>query len=232
MSIDPSEIVYFQWGFVRITATLVFTWITMLVLVGGSFLITRKLAKGWHITGGQNVLEAVIETIRSQIREISKEDPGRYLPFIGTLFIFILVSNILAVIPGYLPPTGSLNTTIALALCVFLAVPVYGIASQGLGGYLKQYLKPSAFMLPFNIIGEISRTLSLAIRLYGNMMSSSVIIAILLGVIPLFFPVIMQVFGLLMGLIQAYIFAILAIVYIASASKQKEQITRKIEEVS
>ena len=227
MSIDPSEIIYFEWNFVRITATLVFTWITMLVLISVSFLITRKLQDGPDISGGQNVLEAVIETIRSQIQEISKEDPGKYISFIGTLFIFILVSNILAVIPGYLPPTGSLNTTIALALCVFLAVPVYGVASQGLGEYLKQYLKPSLFMLPFNIIGEISRTLSLAIRLYGNMMSSTIIIAILLGVIPLFFPVIMQLFGLLTGLIQAYIFAILAIVFIASASKQKEQNTEE-----
>ncbi len=227
MSIDPSEIIYFEWNFVRITATLVFTWITMLVLISVCFLITRKLQDGPDISGGQNVLEAVIETIRSQIQEISKEDPGKYISFIGTLFIFILVSNILAVIPGYLPPTGSLNTTIALALCVFLAVPVYGVASQGLGEYLKQYLKPSLFMLPFNIIGEISRTLSLAIRLYGNMMSSTIIIAILLGVIPLFFPVIMQLFGLLTGLIQAYIFAILAIVFIASASKQKEQNTEE-----
>jgi F-type H+-transporting ATPase subunit a len=227
MSIDPSEIVYFQWNFVRITATLVYTWITMLVLISVCFLITRKLQDGPDIGGGQNILEAVIETIRSQIQEISKEDPGKYIAFIGTLFIFILVSNILAVIPGYLPPTGSLNTTIALALCVFLAVPVYGVASQGLGKYLKQYLKPSLFMLPFNIIGEISRTLSLAIRLYGNMMSSTIIIAILLGVIPLFFPVVMQLFGLLTGLIQAYIFAILAIVFIASASKQKEQNTEE-----
>ena len=148
MSIDPSEIIYFEWNFVRITATLVFTWITMLVLISVCFLITRKLQDGPDISGGQNVLEAVIETIRSQIQEISKEDPGKYISFIGTLFIFILVSNILAVIPGYLPPTGSLNTTIALALCVFLAVPVYGVASQGLGEYLKQYLKPSLFMLP------------------------------------------------------------------------------------
>lgn len=227
MSIDPSEIIYFEWNFVRITATLVFTWITMLVLISVCFLITRKLKDGPDISGGQNVLEAVIETIRSQIQEISKEDPGKYISFIGTLFIFILVSNILAVIPGYLPPTGSLNTTIALALCVFLAVPAYGVASQGLGGYFKQYLRPSLFMLPFNIIGEISRTLSLAIRLYGNMMSSTIIIAILLGVIPLFFPVIMQLFGLLTGLIQAYIFSILAIVFIASASKQKQQNTEE-----
>lgn len=225
MKIDPSEIVYFQWGFVRITATLVFTWVTMLILAVVSFLLTRNMKAEGEISKGQNILEALVETIRSQIKQISQQDPGKYLPFIGTLFIFILTSNILSIVPGFRPPTGSLNTTIALAICVFLAVPVYGIADQGVGDYLKEYIKPTVVMLPFNIISEISRTLSLAIRLYGNVMSSSIIVAILLGVIPLFFPIIIQALGLLTGVIQAYIFAILAIVYIASSTeKDKEKI--------
>lgn len=225
MKIDPSEIVYFQWGFIRITATLVFTWITMLILAVVSFLLTRNMKAEGEISKGQNILEALVETIRSQIKQISQQDPGKYLPFIGTLFIFILTSNILSIVPGFRPPTGSLNTTIALAICVFLAVPVYGIADQGVGDYLKEYIKPTVVMLPFNIISEISRTLSLAIRLYGNVMSSSIIVAILLGVIPLFFPIIIQALGLLTGVIQAYIFAILAIVYIASSTeKDKEKI--------
>lgn len=225
MKIDPSEIVYFQWGFIRITATLVFTWVTMLILAVVSFLLTRNMKAEGEISKGQNILEALVETIRSQIKQISQQDPGKYLPFIGTLFIFILTSNILSIVPGFRPPTGSLNTTIALAICVFLAVPVYGIADQGVGDYLKEYIKPTVVMLPFNIISEISRTLSLAIRLYGNVMSSSIIVAILLGVIPLFFPIIIQALGLLTGVIQAYIFAILAIVYIASSTeKDKEKI--------
>lgn len=223
MNIDPSQTVYFEWGFIRITATLVFTWITMLVLILGSYLITRTIKPGTEVTRGQNALEALIETIRSQIKQISQEEPGRYLPFIGTLFIFILAANVLSIVPGFTSPTGSLNTTIALALCVFLAVPVYGISDRGIGGYLKEYIKPTVVMLPFNIISEVSRTLSLAIRLYGNVMSSSVIVAILLGVIPLFFPVIIQALGLLTGVIQAYIFAILAIVYIASSTKKKKE---------
>ena len=218
MNLDPSDIVYFEWGFIRITATLVFTWITMLILSLGSYLITRNLSSETEISRGQNILEAVIETLRKQIKDISKQDPGRYLPFIGTLFIFILSANVLSIVPGFTSPTGSLNTTIALALCVFFSVPIYGIASQGVGGYLKEYIKPTVVMLPFNIISEISRTLSLAIRLYGNVMSAGVIVAILLGVMPLLFPVVMQVLGLLTGAIQAYIFAILAIVYISSAS--------------
>jgi F-type H+-transporting ATPase subunit a len=223
MNLDPSDIVYFQWRFVTISATLVFTWVTMFVLVVGSYLITRNVKPGPEISHGQNILEALIITIKKQIYEVSRQDPGQYLPFIGTLFIFILASNILSVVPGFRPPTGSLNTTIALALCVFLAVPVFGIASQGIKGYLKEYIKPTVVMLPFNIISEITRTMSLAIRLYGNVMSASIIAVILLGVIPLFFPIVMQVLGLLTGVIQAYIFAILAIVYIGSATKKKKE---------
>lgn len=223
MNIDPSEIVYFEWGFVRITATLVFTWVLMVILATLSYMVTRNIKVEGEISKGQNILEALIETINSQIRQISQQDPGKYLPFVGTLFIFILVSNILSIVPGFISPTGSLNTSIALSLCVFLSVPVFGIGERGIGGYLKEYVKPTFIMLPFNIISEISRTLSLAIRLYGNVMSSSIIVAILLGVVPLFFPVIIQALGLLTGVIQAYIFAILAIVYIASATENKKK---------
>lgn len=226
MTIDPSEIIYWEWGFVRITATLVYTWITMFILALTSFLVTRKLKVEGQISKGQNILEALVETIKSQIKQISQQDPGKYLPFIGTLFIFILVANVFSIIPGFRSPTGSLNTSITLSICVFLAVPVYGIADQGIGGYLKEYIKPTFIMLPFNIISEISRTLSLAIRLYGNVMSSSIIVVILLGVIPLFFPVIIQALGLLTGVIQAYIFAILAIVYIASSTEKEKKKTK------
>jgi F-type H+-transporting ATPase subunit a len=224
MNIDPSDIVYFQWGFMRITATLVFTWVIIIFLAVVSYVLTRDIKIQGEISRGQNVLEALVETINSQITQVSQQEPGKYLPFIGTLFIFIFVANVFAIIPGFIPPTGSLNTSIALALCVFMSVPVYGIAEKGIVEYLKEYIKPTFIMLPFNIISEISRTLSLAIRLYGNVMSTSIIVAILVGVIPLFFPVIIQALGLLTGVIQAYIFAILAIVYIASATKNREKI--------
>lgn len=221
MTLDPSSIVYFEWGFVRIDATIAFTWLTMLLLCAVSFIITRGIREGTEVSRGQHMLEAVVETMQSQIEQVSRQSSVKYLPFIGTLFIFILVSNVLGIVPGYISPTGSLNTTIALALCVLIAVPVFGIASQGAGKYFKQYMEPTVIMLPFNIISEITRTLSLAIRLYGNVMSANVIIAILLGVIPFFFPIIMQALGLLTGVIQAYIFAILAIVYIASAVRNE-----------
>ncbi len=227
MNLDPSDIIYFQWKFVTISATLVFTWLTMIILTLVSFFITRSLKAGSEITKGQNALEAFILVIKKQIQDVSRQDPSKYLPFIATLFIFIIVSNILSVVPGYIAPTGSLNTTLALSLCVFLAVPTFGISSQGFVGYLKQYIQPTVIMLPFNIISEFSRTLSLAIRLYGNVMSASIIITILISVIPIFFPVVMQLLGLLTGVIQAYIFAILAIVYIGSATKKE---ANKIEE--
>ncbi len=229
MTINPDLIIFFEWGWFRLNSTIFFTWLVMLFLTLGSWLITRKLTTAGKLSRWQNLLEVLLTLIKDQIREVSRQEPGPYLPFVGTLFIFIAFSNILAIVPGYTPPTSSLSTTAALAICVFVAVPVFGIAHQGVLRYLKQYLQPTFFMLPFNIIGELSRTMALAVRLYGNMMSGTIIVAILLTITPLIFPVIMQVLGLLTGLIQAYIFAILAMVYIASASKAHQQTEKKGE---
>ena len=229
MSISPDQIILFQQGWFTINATIAFTWLLIIILTLGSWLITRRLSSEGTLTRWQNLLEVLIGGIKGQIREVSRQDPGPYLPFVGTLFIFIAISNILAIVPGYLPPTSSLSTTAALAICVFVAVPIFGIAQRGILSYLKQYVQPTFFMLPFNIIGEISRTLALAVRLYGNMMSGTIIVAILLTITPLVFPVVMQALGLLTGLIQAYIFAILAMVYIASASKAHQELEKKGE---
>lgn len=157
--------------------------------------------------------------------EASRQEPGKYLPFIATLFLFIVTSNIFSMIPGFRPPTASLSTTAALAFCVFVAVPVFGISSYGAKSYFRRYIQPTPFMLPFNIIGEFSRTVALAIRLFGNIMSGSLAVTIIISITPLFFPIIMQVLGLLIGIIQAYVFAILALVYIASATKAQEKET-------
>ena len=174
------------------------------------------------MTRWQNAFETIISYIRGQISEITQQDPDRYLPFIGTLFLFISVSNFLLFVPAYHPPTSSLHTTAALAICVFFAVPIFGIMEQGLSGYLRNYMKPTPLMLPFNIIGEISRTLAMAVRLFGNMMSHTMIMAVLLSIVPLFVPVLMQVLGLLIGQVQAYIFAVLATVYIGAAARHEE----------
>lgn len=217
----PDQIIYWQWGFVNLNATIVNTWVTMALLIGVAWLATRNLTTGPGMSRWQNFMEVILDEIRNQIREITGGSAGLYLPFVGTLFLLIAVSNILGAfnIPGYIPPTASLSTTAALAICVFVAVPAYGILSQGLAGYLKNYLRPTPFMLPFHVIGEVSRTLALAVRLFGNMMSGAKILAILLAIAPLVFPIFMQLLGLLTGLIQAYIFAILAMVYIASATR-------------
>jgi F-type H+-transporting ATPase subunit a len=167
-------------------------------------------------------LEALVEVIRNQIRDIIREDSLPYLPFIGTLFLFISVSNFLSFVPGYHPPTGSISTTAALAVCVFFAVFVYGISRAGIKGFFRHYISPTVFMLPFNIIGELSRTLALAVRLFGNVMSGTMTAALLLSVAPLFLPAVMEILSLLIGQIQAYIFAVLAAVYIASATRARK----------
>lgn len=222
MRISPDAIVFFQWGPVSLNATIVFTWFVMALMVLGSWLVTRRLSAETRLSRWQNLLEVLVAGIRDEIREISGQAPGQYLPFVGTLFLFIAVSNLLSIVPGYEPPTGSLSTTAALAACVFVAVPVYGISQKGIS-YFAQYIKPSVFMLPFNIMGELSRTLALAVRLFGNVMSGTMIAAILLAITPLIFPIVMQALGLLTGLIQAYIFAILAMVYIAAATRAQRQ---------
>jgi F-type H+-transporting ATPase subunit a len=219
MELSLDSVVLWRWGPVLLNATILYTWLVMGLLTLGSWLITRKLSTGARISKWQNLLEVVVASTREQIRQISQEEPGPYLPFIGTLFIFISVANLLAVVPGYHPPTDSLSTTAALALCVLVAVPVFGIAQQGLGGYLSHYLKPTVLMLPFHILSEMTRTLALAVRLFGNVMSGAMIGAILLAVVPLFFPLVMQLLELLIGQVQAFIFAVLATVYIASATQ-------------
>lgn len=221
MRISPDSIVFWEWTHFSLNATVVYTWVVMVALTLGAWLITRRLTDGVDISHWQNLLEVLVTGLRDQIHEIGGRDPGPYLPFVGTLFVFIATCNLLAVVPGFIPPTGSLSTTVGLALTVFVAVPAYGVSQEGLGRYLSNYARPSVFMLPFNVLGEVSRTIALAVRLYGNVMSGTVIVAILLGLAPFFFPIVMQMLGLLTGLIQAYIFAVLATVYITSATASR-----------
>ena len=219
MHLSPDQMIFWEHGFVKLNATIVFTWGLMFVLVVGSKLITRKLSMDLERSRWQNFLEIVITAIEKQIAEVGLSEPRKYLGFLGTLFLFVASASLCTVIPGFEPPTGSLSTTVALALCVLVAVPFFGILDQGFSGYLKSYVEPTVIMLPFNIISEISRTLALAIRLFGNMMSGTMIIGILLTITPFFFPIVMTVLGLLTGMVQAYIFSILAAVYIAAATR-------------
>jgi F-type H+-transporting ATPase subunit a len=223
MELSPDSTVFWQWGPVRLNATIAFTWLVMAILSLGSWLVTRRLEDNGKMPRLRNFLETLVAILNDQIRAIGHKEPGRFLPFIGTLFLLIAAGNSMEIIPGFEPPTGSLSTTAALAICVFIAVPFFGVKQKGLSGYLKHYVKPSIFMAPFEIIGEFSRTLALAVRLYGNVMSGTIIVGILLSIAPLFFPIVMQALGLLIGIIQAYIFAVLAMVYIASATSEKKE---------
>lgn len=229
MQLSPDELIFWQSGIFKINATIAFTWLLMLVLVGGSMLITRGLSRGMERTRWQNSLEIIVTVIVEQIEEVGLRTPKKYLPFLGTIFLFVAAASLATIVPGFESPTGSLSTTTALALCVFVAVPLFGIRDQGLGDYLKSYLEPTFIMLPFNIISELSRTLALAIRLFGNMMSGAMIIGVLLSITPFLFPIIMTALGLLTGMVQAYIFTILAAVYIAAATRtqQNQNQTRK-----
>lgn len=219
MHLTPDEMIFWQLGFIKLNATIVFTWGLMLLLAVGSKLVTGRLSTGLNPSRWQIILEILVTGIEQQIKEVGLNQPRKYLGFLGTLFLFVAVASLCTIIPGYEPPTGSLSTTAALALCVFVAVPTFGIKEQGFGGYLKSYVEPTIIMLPFNIISEASRTLALAVRLFGNMMSGAMIIAILLTITPFLFPIIMTALGLLTGMVQAYIFSILAAVYIAAATR-------------
>ncbi|MEW6333715.1 MAG: F0F1 ATP synthase subunit A [Thermodesulfobacteriota bacterium] len=223
MRLSPDEIILWQYGSVKLNATIAFTWGLMLLLAIGSKLVTRNLSTGLTRSRWQNLLEIVVTAIVRQIEDVGLAQPRRYLDFLGTLFLFVATASLCTVLPGYEPPTGSLSTTVALAICVFVAVPLYGVEEQGAGGYLKTYLKPTVVMLPFNVISEISRTLALAVRLFGNMMSGAMIAGILLTITPFVFPIVMSLLGLLTGMVQAYIFSILATVYIAAATRTRQR---------
>jgi F-type H+-transporting ATPase subunit a len=210
--------IFWQHGFLKLNGTIAFTWALMLVLAVGAKLVTRKLSTDLKRSRWQNLLEIVVTAIQDQMTQVGLRNTKKYIGFLGTIFLFIALANLFTIIPGYQPPTSSLSTTTALALCVFVAVPLFGIEDQGLGGYLKSYAQPTVIMLPFNIISELSRTLALAVRLFGNMMSGAMIIAILLTITPFLFPIVMTALGLLTGMVQAYIFTILAAVYIAAAT--------------
>lgn len=223
MHLSPDETILWDGGLVKLNLTIVTTWGLMALMGIGSWLITRRLTSEITISKWQNFLEMVVVGIRDQIADVGLKRAELYLPFIGSLFLFIAVANACTIIPFYEAPTGSLSTTAALAICVFVAVPVFGVRARGFGGYLKTYLHPTFIMLPFNIISELTRTLALAVRLFGNIMSGAMIAGIIVVLAPLFFPILLDALELLTGMVQAYIFSILATVYIAAASHDENE---------
>lgn len=224
MDITTDTIIYFQWKWITLNATIVNTWIVMALLTLTSWLITRKISYDpKKIPRFQHALEITVRYLREQIRDITEEDPSPLLPLLGTLFLYISISNFLGIVPYFFPPTGSFSTTGALALCVFFSVPYFGIRKLGIKKYIKQYFQPTPLLFPFKIIGEVTRTFALAIRLFGNIMSGTLVVLVLVSVAPLFIPIFMQLLGLLIGQIQAYIFAVLATIFIASGMRAQIQ---------
>ncbi len=222
MNITPDQIIFWQSGFFNLNLTLVTTWLICLLLLSASRLITRNLSTRAKISRWQNLCEIIILFVRGQLHEIGLTRPDRYLGLLVSLFLFIATAALLTILPVYEAPTASLSTTVALALLIFIAVPFYGIRERGFKAYLKHYLEPTVIMLPFNIVTELSRTLALAFRLFGTMLSDTMILAIVILLAPLFFPILVKLLGLLIGMVQAYIFTILAMVYIAAAVSGKE----------
>jgi len=227
MTINPDKIIVIKTGPIEINSTIFFTWIVMAVLIIISFIATRKLSSGTKISRMQNILESIVEIINNQIKGITGVSYAFYFPFLATMFLFILTCNILVILPLYHPPTSSFSTTAALAFSVFIAVPFFGIVKLGFFSHMKSYLEPTFIMLPFNILSEISRTIAMSVRLFGNVMSESLIGAILLLIVPFFVPVVLKVLGLIIGVIQAYIFFILSSVYIGASTQAPLEIKFK-----
>lgn len=230
--ISPDQVIIWSWGFITINATILYTWLVMAILVAGSWFVTRNLSSEINVSRWQHFLEVIVSIIRGEINEMTKKGADAFIPLVGTLFLFICLSNILVIVPGFVAPTSSMTTTAALATCVFIAVPFYGITRTGVFHYIKEYFQPNFIFFPFHIMGELSRTLALTVRLFGNIMSHEKVVGILLAVTPFLFPVVMQVLGLLIGIIQAYIFAILSMVYIASALSTEDETHLEVKKES
>ena len=216
MEINPlGTEIFFHLGPVPISRAVVTTWGIMALLTLISWLGLRRA----HVHAGtfQTVLEIVVETMSTQIGDIVRGDARPYVPLLGTLFLFLIFANLSAIVPDMKPPTGHIETPAALAAIVFFSVHFFGIRSQGLLNYVRRYTKPNVLLLPLNILSEITRTFSLMVRLFGNIMSHEIIIAIIVMLAGLFLPIPFMLLGILIGIIQAYIFAVLAAVFIGAA---------------
>ena len=214
------HILFYLFG-LPINATLFYTWLVMLILVLLAAYTTHNLTSTKKIGRLQMVMEMLVQTLCGQIHDVSNDRPHKYISLIGSLFLFIAFSNFLTIIPWFDPATASLSTTAAFAFVVFLAIPYYGIKNAGIKGYLKKFIDPTPVMLPMNIISDFSSTFALAFRLYGNMLSGVVIVSVLMMLAPFIVPIPLQLLGLLTGTIQAYIFALLAIVYVSAVVPQE-----------
>ncbi len=207
--------IVFQWGPVQLTSTVIYTWIVM-ALVSAVFILLGRTLK-MRPSRFQNALEWLVESIDNLIRDMIPEQPRLFLPFVGTLAVFITACNLAGLIPGLKSPTTDLNTPLALAIVVFFSVHYYGIRIKGLAGHFKHYVQPVFFMLPIEIAGELARTMSLTFRLFGNILGEEIVIAVLFLILRPFVAIPMMMFSIFTGVIQAYVFSLLTVVYISGA---------------
>ena len=211
-------------GPLQLTSTVITTWVVMAVIGVVAWLTTRRLQT--IPDRPQVMVEAIVLIIEESIRDIAPQHVDKILPFIGSLWIFLILANLIGLIPGMHSPTRDLSATAAIAFLVFLSVHWYGIRIQGLKNYLLHYLRPSPILLPFNLISEVTRTIALAVRLFGNMMSLEMIALLVLLVAGFLVPVPILMLHIVEALVQAYIFGMLALIYVAG-SLQSQQLTQR-----
>jgi F-type H+-transporting ATPase subunit a len=205
----------FHIGPATITRPVVTTWVIMAALAVFCRFVTRRLSI--LPDNRQAVLEGIVSSLTDQIEDIIGKDARPFLPLVGTLFIFLVAANLAGVLPGVEAPTGKIETPAALAIIVFFSVHYFGIRARGLGGYLAGFAEPRLIMLPLNILSEITRTFSLMVRLFGNVMSGEFVIGLVVALAGLFVPIPLMALAILVGLVQAYIFTVLATVFIGAA---------------
>jgi F-type H+-transporting ATPase subunit a len=209
-----------RFGPVEVTSTVVASLLVSAILIGAALLIRWGLSR--RFSSGQVAAEFLLEHLEAIIRDMCGGDPRPYAPLVVTLALFIGAANWLGLLPGLHSPTADFSTTSALAVIVFLAVPWYGIRARGVKGYLKHYLEPAPLLLPLEIITEFSRTVALAVRLFGNVISEELVIAVLLSIAGLLVPVPMMMLAMLTGIVQAYIFSVLTVVYLSAAVRVQQ----------
>lgn len=211
----------FHLGPIPITGPVLVTWALIALIGSFAFLATRRLRIMPSKT--QATLETIVGAIDAQISDTMQVDPAPYRALIGTIFIFVLLANWSSLVPGIEPPTAHIETDAALALIVFFATIGYGISTRGLVGYLKTFAEPTWIMIPLNIVEQITRTFSLVVRLFGNVMSGVFVVGIVLSLAGLLVPIPLMALDLLTGAVQAYIFAILATVFIGASVGERRK---------
>jgi F-type H+-transporting ATPase subunit a len=218
---DVLDFLVFNLGPLHVGPTVLTTWLLMALLTGLGWLGTRKLSVAAP-SRLQSALEGAVLALQAAIESAAPSHASRLLPFIGTLWLFIATANLIGLVPGLRSPTGDLSLTVALAMLVFVSVHWFGIRIDGLKAYLRHYLDPNPILLPFHLLGEVTRTLALAVRLFGNMMSLEMAALLVVLVAGFLAPVPLLMLHIVEALVQAYIFGMLALVYVAGALQSRE----------